>query len=193
MVFQVKDLWTLRFELALKLYASVWRPTFEVTLKPIPLQKIDILAAQLYDLQEEVVQLRSEKDESAQLTLETTELVNGCGVLHWKKCNTQDDTTDKFEIEPNGKIRFLQAGRYLIRLTILHQTFRNYQCRCELQRDGVCVKTFMSTTCRHSQTQMPSVTYMVFILMKEGQELTVANASENYVHTPSTMAIVLLR
>ncbi|TYZ66745.1 hypothetical protein PybrP1_007665, partial [[Pythium] brassicae (nom. inval.)] len=42
------------FVLALKSCASVWRPTYEMTLKSIPLQPIDILAAQLRDVQDEL-------------------------------------------------------------------------------------------------------------------------------------------
>lgn len=177
--------------LALKLYSSVWRPTFEVTLKPILLQKIDILAAQLRDLQEEVVQLRSEKVESAQLTLETTQQVIGTTTLPWKSSNTQGDTADKFKIESNGKIRFLQAGRYLINLTILHQMSQNYQCQCELQCNGVCVKTFISTTCQYAQA--PSFTFVASVLMKKGQELAVVNKTQNYVRAQSTMLIALLK
>lgn len=177
--------------LALKLYASVWRPTFEVTLKPIPLQKIDILAAQLRDLKEEIVQLQSEKDESAQLTLETTQTVIGVTNLLWMSSNAQCDTPDKFEIEADGKIRFRQAGCYLISLSILHQSSQNYTCTCEIQRDGVCVKSFSSLTCQYAHT--PSFTFVASVLMKEGQELVVVNKTQNYVRAQSTMLIALLK
>ncbi|GAB9471443.1 hypothetical protein Gpo141_00008654, partial [Globisporangium polare] len=127
---QAKDSWTLRFVLALKLYASVWRPTFEVTLKSIPLQKIDILAAQLRDLQEEMAHLRSERDVmgSARLVLQTTQQAESEATLLWKvSTNYEGNTPEQFEVDRIGKVRFLQAERYLVNLTLVHQAGQECQ------------------------------------------------------------------
>ncbi|GAB9477993.1 hypothetical protein Gpo141_00015221, partial [Globisporangium polare] len=156
-----------------------------------PLQKIDILAAQLRDLQEEMAHLRSEKVEGAQLTLETTKQTNGQGTLHWKTNSTEGDTADKFEVCSNGAIRFFQAGRYLIHLTILHTNYQEYSCNCELQRDGICVKRCTATPGQYDQS--PNFLFVASVLMKKDQKLAVVSKSRDYVRAQSAMLITLLK
>lgn len=46
------DSWQLEFVMNLKMYDSAWKPRYQFTMEPIALQAIDIVTAQLRDLQE---------------------------------------------------------------------------------------------------------------------------------------------
>lgn len=181
-----KDSWSLQFVLALKLYASMWRPKYEMTLESVPLQPIDILAAQVRDVQDELAELRRWKGDPVALNLELSSQTQGYDVLKWKINNSVDNTPDRFVVDSKaGKIRFLEPGTYQISLAIAQQRTYDYTCSCEIQRCGASVATLSTNL-----TGTPgNASFVQVIQMKANQDMAVVNTSNNHISLSSTMTI----
>lgn len=189
---QTMDSWALQFVLLLKAAASVWRPMYEVALKPISVQQIAILAAQVRNLQEEVVQLRSEIGNPTHLTLVTTQDAPSNGILHWKPSGIEGDTVDRFVVlYISGVVRFLQSGWYSISLTVIHGVYLDHSCYCELQCNGACARVCTATT--SSSTPSPRFSFAQMMWMSNGEELKVVNKTGNNVLAKTRLAIFLVK
>uniref|UniRef100_K3X5W8 Uncharacterized protein n=1 Tax=Globisporangium ultimum (strain ATCC 200006 / CBS 805.95 / DAOM BR144) TaxID=431595 RepID=K3X5W8_GLOUD len=184
--------WILKFATALTMFDSVWFPVYQFTLTPIPLEPIDILAAQLRDMQDEVAALQGEKLSKSDLKRVKRTLTTTTDVLHGKLLNWKfaGDCRRVCSIEEGGvKVRFLHSGEYLIQLKLNHTTYTDDSCHVELQRDG---EVFQPCTFYTTRTSTAKFCHSQAVKMAEGEMLSVLNCVNNYISVGSTLSITLL-
>lgn len=175
--------------MSLKMYDAVWHPKYQFEMKLITLQAIDIVTAQLRDVQDEVAQFAMKAEGSASplvLGLESTEAAAPNATLLWSIRSEIAAASDAFDVEPSGTIRFLRAGTYLITVTVEHQYVSRIWKQHTIQRDGVVLQTYRdwggSSRCSS-----------LVLSMAPSQTLSVVNTSANTTQPGSIMFIVLLK
>lgn len=134
--------------LKLKLFASVWTPTYTFDLEPVPLEKVDILESKLRDQEEELTKLRSQKSVSKQsIYLHTTcvKPVKTNTVVKWRSGGNH------FKIDHSGTIAVLVSGVYMIHVVLCHSsTNKNGEIFCLIKGDqsvGSCYDSGGSNGC----------------------------------------------
>lgn len=113
---------SLEFVLKLKLFASEWTPVCHFDLKPIPLEKVDILESKLRDLEEKIGKQEDQRAPNMPIYLHVTSTneANSNGIITWDQVNSKN-----FWITATGKIEFKVAGVYMIHIIVRHSNSTN--------------------------------------------------------------------
>ncbi|GAB9476951.1 hypothetical protein Gpo141_00014010 [Globisporangium polare] len=173
------------------MYDAVWSPKYQFTMRPIVLQAIDVVTAQLRDLQDEVAQLKRKTETVTGplvLGLESTEATSSGDVLLWtpKSDFAAVAATDAFVVEPSGSIRFLRAGTYLITVTVEYQNADNIWKQYTIERDGVALQTYRGWGGGSGCSSL-------VVSMALDQVVSVETTSAHTTQSGSSMFIVLLK
>lgn len=146
--FKNTDHLSLEFVLKLKVFASVWTPTYTFELKPIPLEKVDILESKLRDQEEELIKLRAERCQApakpVYIQVTSTNTAYYDDAITWNVANN-----DSFKIDSNGAVEILIAGVYMIHVVLRHRNSSNAEAFCLMKGNvsvGSCYDTISNSS-----------------------------------------------
>lgn len=163
----------------------MWTPTYKFDLKPIPLEKVDILESKLRDQEEELVKLRDTRTLSKPIFLHVTSTNNayaGSSVT-WTDGGDQD-----FKVHPSGEIEFLNPGVYMIHVVLRHSNSNNNEAYCLMkksQRVGTCFDS--SSNCHRMASPL-----MVTLELEANEKISVTYNGNDQATPGSTLTTFLL-
>lgn len=149
----------LEFTLSLDVFSVTWNQKVGVELKPVALEPIQIAEAKVQDLEERLhaIAAEAERDHAARvdcrvLLLEfesTNSVATVNGLLQWKRC-CFDVSSKYFTVHPNGCVRVLTGGCYVVSLVVHHSCQRtkghHFELRWGKTRDQFTVTSSNTTS-----------------------------------------------
>lgn len=103
----------LEFVVHIKAFESLWSPAYSLTLKPIPIERIDILESRLLDVEDEVVRCSKVEVPSTLSEFTTSRETKSGQSAIWSA-----RFSDGFAVESNGSVRALMDGTYVAALQV---------------------------------------------------------------------------
>lgn len=180
---------SLEFVLKLKVFASVWTPKYVFQLKPIPLEKVDILESKLRDQEEELAKLRAEQShvpiKPVYVHVTSTNAAYHNEAIMWSPTDC-----DSFKIDSKGNVEFTVAGVYMIHVVLRHRNSSNGEAFC-LMKGNCSVGSCYDTS--SSSNKFMSSPLMVMLDLKANEKLSAVYKGNDHAIEGSYLTAFLLR
>ena len=102
-----------------------WTPKFNFAMEPLQMDRLDMLASQMKDLQEEIDEIKEFKQQMDALVY--LQLTTQNEFLKWKKTFENSDEECLKLLEDNSSVHLLVTGVFEISLSLLHTNWEEPQ------------------------------------------------------------------